>query len=228
MSDTEPVHESSRRGPIHRRLILVRHGQTTANIAERIDTLLPGEPLTDEGWAQAGELAENLADGDSDVVRSAGDPVTAIYHSEAVRARDTASVLARRLGVPSRPAEGVHEVHGGDLEGCSDKDSRERYRDVCRLWARGEYEQAIPGGETGKQVLDRFVPTVDSLLAAHPGEVVLLVTHAAAMRLVAGNLARNLDGDFAMNHYLQNCSAIVLVEDDRGWRCTRWHDVDVP
>ena len=35
------------------RLILVRHGQTEANVAKRLDTALPGAKLTPEGLAQA-------------------------------------------------------------------------------------------------------------------------------------------------------------------------------
>ena len=39
------------------RLFLVRHGQTHANVARRLDTAVPGLDLTDEGQAQALALA---------------------------------------------------------------------------------------------------------------------------------------------------------------------------
>ena len=43
------------------RLVLARHGQTPANVAKTLDTVLPGPGLTDLGRLQAEALGKELA-----------------------------------------------------------------------------------------------------------------------------------------------------------------------
>ena len=43
------------------RLLLIRHGQTTSNVRQALDTALPGAALTDLGWSQAFAAGELLA-----------------------------------------------------------------------------------------------------------------------------------------------------------------------
>ncbi len=68
------------------RLVLVRHGQTTANALGVLDTRLPGHPLTEHGHQQAADLAQRLA----------GEPVVGVYASRALRACQTAQPIAAR------------------------------------------------------------------------------------------------------------------------------------
>ena len=42
------------------RLILIRHGETTANVALALDTAFPGADLTELGHAQAAALTDTL------------------------------------------------------------------------------------------------------------------------------------------------------------------------
>ncbi|MFN2494754.1 MAG: histidine phosphatase family protein, partial [Pseudonocardiaceae bacterium] len=78
------------------RLVLVRHGETTANAAGVLDTRLPGCPLSEEGHRQAAELAQRLAD----------EPVVAVYASRALRAQQTAAPVAARHGVAVQVLDG--------------------------------------------------------------------------------------------------------------------------
>ena len=65
------------------RLILVRHGQTSANVAVLLDTAHPGADLTDLGRAQAAALPTTFD----------GVPIDALYASTLVRAQQTAAPL---------------------------------------------------------------------------------------------------------------------------------------
>ncbi len=91
-------------------LLLVRHGQSTANR----DRLLLGRslaaPLTELGWQQAGRAAAEVAD------RLSGP--AAVLSSDAERARQTAERVACRLGVRFEQTELLREQHLGALEGC--------------------------------------------------------------------------------------------------------------
>lgn len=197
------------------RLLLVRHGQTESNVRHVLDSRPPGPPLTDEGRRQATRLARRLA----------GEPVEAVYTSVAVRARETAEAIAEPHGLDVIVREGVHEVDIGDLEGRSDLWAVEQFLGVYRAWHAGNVDVAIPGGESGRQLLDRFLPVVDRIRADHNGGVVVLVSHGAAIRLTARTLASNVDSMFADAHTVPNAGAVVLELDGAGWQCLSWDGV---
>ncbi|MGI5950981.1 MAG: histidine phosphatase family protein [Brooklawnia sp.] len=90
-------------------LLMVRHGESTANR----DRLVLGRslevPLTEHGRQQATRAAEQVAG----LVRG---PV-ALISSDATRARQTAEVIAERLEVPVQLDAALREQYLGDLEG---------------------------------------------------------------------------------------------------------------
>jgi probable phosphoglycerate mutase len=200
------------------RLILARHGQTDANVRMSIDSLPPGGPLTDEGRRQADELAEALAT----------EPVTAVYASTAIRARQTAEPVARRHGLDVLSVEGLQEVYVGDLEGRTDRDSLRVFADVFGDWARGDLTRAMPGGETGQQAVDRFTKALEAIVVRHRHDAVVLVSHGAMLRLVVPLLADNLETLAGELSLLPNTARIVLAEDSAargGWHCVEWAGV---
>jgi broad specificity phosphatase PhoE len=200
------------------RLVLIRHGQTTANAEGILDTRLPGHPLTEEGHQQAAELAERLA----------GEPVVAVYASRALRARQTAQPIAARHGLAAQVLGGVHEVFIGDLEGCQAPDAHRTLHELYRTWHYGDLEAARPGGESGKQVLDRYLADVAAIRSAHRDGTAVLVSHGAATRLAIVALAANVDGSFAAPRLLSNAATVLLETDGAGWRCLCWDDIELP
>jgi broad specificity phosphatase PhoE len=199
------------------RLVLVRHGQTTANAEGMLDTRLPGHPLTQQGHWQAAELAQRLAD----------EPVVAVYTSRALRAQQTARPVAAWHGLPAQILDGVHEVFIGDLEGCRSPEAHRSLHELYRCWHYGDLEAARPGGETGKQVLDRYLTDVVAIQSAHGEGTAVLLSHGAAIRLAVVALAVNVDGSFAEPRYLANAATVVLEADGAEWRCLRWDDIEL-
>jgi probable phosphoglycerate mutase len=198
------------------RLVLARHGQTTANAEGILDTRLPGHPLTEEGHRQAAELADQLA----------GEPVVAVYASRALRAQQTAKPIAARHGLAAQVLDGVHEVAIGNLEGRQHAEDHRRLHEVYRAWHCGDLQAAAPGGESGSQVLDRYLPDVATIRETHSGGTAILVSHGAATRLAIVALASNVDGAFAGPHYLPNAATVLLEADGDGWRCLRWDGIE--
>lgn len=199
------------------RLVLARHGQTTANVEGILDTRLPGHPLTEEGHRQAAGLARQLA----------AEPVVGVYASLARRAQQTAEPVAVGHGRAVQVLDGVHEVSIGDLEGrCSPADHHALH-EMYRAWHAGDLHASRPGGESGKQVLDRYLADVATIRASHSdGGTAVLVSHGAATRLAVVALASNVDGSFAGARLLPNTAVVVLEADGAGWRCLRWDDVE--
>ncbi|MFF2553497.1 histidine phosphatase family protein [Nocardia sp. NPDC058058] len=197
------------------KLILVRHGETEGNVAKILDTRLPGLPLTERGVAQAKTFGANLST-----------PPRRLFSSEALRARQTGGHIADATGVKLETLEGMQEVQLGDLEGLNTREAHETFQDVYHAWHFGDLSQRVPGGETGMEVLDRYVPTLERLrdeyLSDDDSGDIILVSHGAVMRLVSRELA-SVPRLFAANNHLDNTDTIELLPHTDGtWECTRW------
>ncbi len=204
------------------RLVLVRHGQSHGNVERRIDTRPPGAALTDLGREQARAFARDLAH------RPA-----IIAHSVAVRAAQTAAEIGTEVGLAPHQFEGIHEVQVGDLENRNDDAAIEEFETVYQRWHEGDLDVPMPSGETGNQVLHRYLPVITKLRLryldddAFGGDIVV-VSHGAAIRLASAVLA-GVDGSFVLDHHLANTEAVVLspITDGR-WSCVQWGTLTPP
>jgi probable phosphoglycerate mutase len=196
------------------RLLLVRHGETASNIERKLDTAMPGPPLTELGHKQARELADTLASED----------ITAVYASIGLRAQQTALPTAERFGLAVQILEGVHEIQVGSLEGRNDTEAYRTYLETVIKWAEGALDVPFPdGGETGQQVLDRFLGAIESV---RQDGTVMVVTHGGAGRMGALALASNIPVELAEN-LLPNTGVVVLEADGDGWLCRSWSGVEI-
>ncbi|HEX5121283.1 MAG TPA: histidine phosphatase family protein [Pseudonocardiaceae bacterium] len=202
------------------RLILARHGQTDANVHMAMDTRVPGGPLTEAGRRQAEELAEALAE----------EPVVAVYASTMIRAQQTAEPIAARHGLDVQVVNGIEEIYAGELDSRSDPASLRTFAEVYRGWlgVGGDLSRPLPGGENGRQVLDRCAAALSKIVSAHTRGTIVVVSHGAALRLVAPALADNLATLADEISMLQNTARIVLEEEPAspgGWHCVEWAGV---
>lgn len=204
------------------RLILVRHGQTVANVAHELDTLPPGAPLTEEGERQAEMLGTGMA----------GLPLAALVSSTALRAQQTANPVSRTTASGLAVVDGLYEVQAGDLEGRSDEDAHRQFIEVYQQWHRGDLGVRLPGGESGRDALNRFLPQLDELRAGYLGEGaerdVVVVSHGAIIRLAISAMT-SVDKEFAAGRYLANTESVALAPTaGGGWECVRWGDQSAP
>jgi broad specificity phosphatase PhoE len=121
------------------RLILIRHGQTSSNVAGVLDTRIPGPGLTDLGRTQAARLPETLRD----------EAIGALHVSTMRRTHETAAPLAHALGLEPVERAGIREIGAGGLEMRGDRTAVEEYLDTMIRWVAGEDELRLAGGETG-------------------------------------------------------------------------------
>ncbi|MGZ4552673.1 MAG: histidine phosphatase family protein [Mycobacteriaceae bacterium] len=195
-------------------LILARHGQTASNVEHRLDSRPPGAPLTELGHEQAQTLAH---------VYGAVD-LSAVVSSVAVRARQTAAPVGAAAKTDVQVREGLQETDAGALEDRADREAHEEFIRVYGAWHAGDLRERIPQGESGQDVLDRFLPVVEELREEYLNDRLrsaLLVSHGAAIRLVAAHLA-GVHGAFAATYHLPNTATIILQPTPEGWRCVRW------
>ncbi|MDZ4264321.1 MAG: histidine phosphatase family protein [Mycobacterium sp.] len=206
------------------RLVLVRHGQSHGNVDRRLDTRPPGAELTDLGRDQARTFALAMPR-----------PPAMVAHSMATRAVQTALEISTVISAAAEThaLEGIHEVQVGELENRSDEEAHDEFNAIYRRWHRGELHLSLPGGESGADVLDRYVPVIDQLRLRYLDDDawnsdIVVVSHGAAIRLVSAVLA-GVDGGFAIDHHLANTESVVLapVTDGR-WSCVQWGTLTPP
>ena len=139
-------------------LLLVRHGETDWNAEGRLQGHTD-RPLSDYGRRQAERLAEELD----------GEELEAIYSSDLARARDTAEIVGRKLGLPTVLDPDLREKDWGTWEGLTAAE-RDRVEFV---------------GESTEAHRDRILDALRRISERHPGEGrVLVVTHGGSMRRV--------------------------------------------
>jgi broad specificity phosphatase PhoE len=196
------------------RLLLIRHGQTPANVLGQLDTAHPGPGLTDLGARQAAVIPEALR----------FDAIDTVFASTLQRTQLTAEPLAVDRGLDIRVLDGLHEIEAGSLEGRSDHPSVRRYMETVFAWGAGDLEVQMPGGPDGTAFFDRF--DADIAVAAASGHTAAVFSHGAAIRVWAAARATNVPPMFAGLHDLDNTGVVELSgSPEEGWTLLSWAGV---
>lgn len=183
-------------------LLLVRHGETDWNRDGRwqggSDT-----SLNDLGREQARALAEQL-DGDIDV----------LYSSDLARARETAEIVAAKLGLEVRLDPRLRERGFGSWEGLTMPEIEERFADSHRRWRAGEGSGA-DDAETFEDFSARVNDFLADVIRLHPGDEVLVISHGGSIRVIHA-LAAGLDyvRDHSLIPGVANCAVARYVARD--------------
>ena len=161
-------------------LHLVRHGESTWNLAGRIQGQSPeAGGLTSAGRAQARLTADLLADRST---RPA-----AIVASDLIRARETAEIIAARLSLPLEFDPELREQQLGVLEGqrldSPFADDPTAQHTVDRLWR--EPFRRPDGGESIADMYDRVHRAFRRHAESRPGVEIVLVTHGGPVRMAS-------------------------------------------
>jgi broad specificity phosphatase PhoE len=192
------------------RLLLIRHGQTPANVLGALDTAHPGPGLTTLGHAQAAGVPAGLE----------GVELDGVFASTLQRTQLTGAPLAADRGLELRVLDGVHEIEAGEVEMATDHDSYRIYLDVCRAWGLGDRERRMPGATTGYEFFHRF----DSSIAQIEGlETAAVFSHGAAIRVWVAASARNIEPIFPAQQDLDNTGMVLLEgSPSDGWELVEW------
>ena len=164
-------------GPAAGRLWLVRHGQSTWNVAGRIQGQSPrAGSLTATGREQAEHAARQLA--------GLAPDAEVIVTSDLARTAETAAIIAGRLGLPLEFDAGLREQNLGTLEGASALEgaSDGGQVDVLEQFWDDPYRRP-PGGESVAAMYERVHRTLRDLAAARPGAELIVVTHGGPVRV---------------------------------------------
>lgn len=184
-----------------RRLVLLRHGRTSWNAAQRVQGQLDSE-LDEVGIGQAQQVAPAIA---------ALGPALVVA-SDLARARVTAETVAKEAGLVPSYDERLREFHLGELQGLTHDEIRSRDPEGFDRFARGDWED-IPGAEAPAAVAERMAAALrDAAAELEPGETGVAVSHGAATRIgLACFLGWPLPTAQDMRA-LGNCARVVLEQ----------------
>jgi broad specificity phosphatase PhoE len=157
-------------------LLLVRHGESTAN-AKGIWQGQMEFPLSESGRAQAALAGRGLSD----------EPFEGLYSSPLSRAFETAEIIRVRTGFAGEvvTVEGLSERNGGILEGYTWAEQERRNPVLARKFLAIPEEErwTLVGAETDEEVIARFEVALSSIRANHPGGArIVVVSHGGVMR----------------------------------------------
>ncbi len=182
------------------RVWCLRHAEAH-NVTARLAGAVPDTPLTTRGRHQAIEAARRLA----------AEPVTRIYASTALRARQTAEFLATTLA----PTPGLRVTAMPEMVevGVS--------ADVLRAWVvEQDLGQRATDGETGQQVVARVTGAFQQIAGAHKGETVAVVGHVASLTVALGRLCGL--GATIWGTPLPHARPFLVEWDGHAWECPAW------
>lgn len=150
---------------------LVRHGQTDWNLQGRYQGQAD-PPLNETGLQQAQAAAERLA----------GRRYAALYSSDLERARVTAEIIGRRLGLEVTIDPRLREVNQGAWEGLLVTEIQERYPVEWEARQRDHLRFRAPGGgESVQDVAMRIWAAMDDIARLHRDDAVIVVSHGLAL-----------------------------------------------
>jgi len=179
-------------------VVLVRHGQTATT-----GTLLPGRApglhLAETGQNQADNAARRLA---------AMGNISAVYASPLERTRETAAPIGKALGQRVRTNRGLLECEFGEWTG--EKLSKLNKLPEWRTVQNAPSTFRFPGGESFTEMQTRICSEIARLVAKHPGERIVLVSHADPIKAAVAQ-AQGTHLDLFQRIVISPCSITPIL-----------------
>ncbi|MEO1233771.1 MAG: histidine phosphatase family protein [Myxococcota bacterium] len=200
-------------------LLLVRHGQTEWNAANRVQGQTNSD-LTELGRAQA-EAVAKLLDADAPAVRSWEARPTVLYASDLDRTQQTAAPISARLDLEPILDPRLREMHFGDLEGLTWPELEAKFPEVSmRLWGSATDPERPAPGEGGESRVDmhrRSRSALEEIAERHPGETVVVVSHGGVISFFIRSVL-NVPFDARPSFSTANGSIAVARYKDEAFR----------
>lgn len=195
---------------IVKELFLIRHGRQSSKLCN-VDV-----SLDEVGKRQAELLAERLT----------GYGIERLYCSGLKRAVETAEILGKRLHLVPEVVTEFREIDFGTMTGKEDAVILREYAKFREERAMQTSDLPYPGGENGKDVVERVLPQIEKI-CRKPQDKVAIVAHGGVIRAICANL---LETDlknklkFAIDLENTSISQITYDEERRLYYLERFND----
>lgn len=186
------------------RLILIRHGQSQANLLK----IFAGHqdfPLSDLGRQQAQISGEYVCSHYA---------IDGIYSSDLSRAYETAQAVARLTGLPIHTDKGLREIYAGLWEGHHFSELEVLFPESRGIWTTDVGRCHPEGGESVAMLQERFLKALDGICRDNPGKTLFIATHATAIRTLHCHFLGKPLEEMKDVPWVSNASLTVLRWED--------------
>ncbi|MCU0482016.1 MAG: histidine phosphatase family protein [Anaerolineae bacterium] len=196
-----------------KRLVFIRPGETNWNLQGRFQGWVES-PLNEYGRLQIERLAN--------FIRNLG--LTVLYSSDIRRAKESAEILASRLGYPPIYDERLRERSVGHWQGLTVPEIHGWYASEYAQFQKDPDNYQIPEGESLNQVRQRAQACLKEILKKHEKEehiTVGIVSHTITINLMLEMLLPEVD---TAPRTFGNSSVTTVLNDGKAWRITADND----
>jgi probable phosphoglycerate mutase len=163
-------------------IILVRHGRTLLTESHRISGRGGEDPqLSEAGIQDAQAVAEELTKVSHSGAYSKVLRPTVVVSSPIARTRETAAIIAAKLGIKVEINDDIAEIAFGDWDGHTNQEVAENWPDQYEQW-RGDVKISPPGGESLEEFDVRVQNGLADILEKYEGKTVIVVSHVMPIR----------------------------------------------
>jgi probable phosphoglycerate mutase len=172
--------------------------------------------LGPRGYRQAEAIAPVIAALTPDVLIS----------SNMLRARRTATIIARACHLPMQIEPDLHERKVGNMQGTPIQGDFGVWPETLARWVAGETGYAPEGMESFDQIRDRVLPVWDRVSLENRGKSIVIVAHGIVCRVILLSVLEGYNAaDWARLGRIANVSISELVGAARDWRAVRIGEV---
>jgi 2,3-bisphosphoglycerate-dependent phosphoglycerate mutase len=220
LAEQLPPEGFRQRGPLPTgtRLVFIRHGECVANERGLAGGPIGDGGLTELGRAQARALAHRLSlTGELGKAR-------AFYTSMLPRAIETGSIVFGVINpdLEARREEDLGELRVGVADGLTWSEIQERYE--LPDWNVDASRRNVPGGESLLEFHARCVAIIDQIVARHPSELVVIVSHGGVIEQ-AMKIYQGLSASARMRPRIEHLSMTEIEFHDGAMRLLRYNDL---
>lgn len=163
-------------------IILVRHGRTILTETHRISGRGGEDPqLSEAGIQDAQAVAEELSKVSHSGAYAKVLKPTVVVSSPIARTRETAAIIAAKLGIKVEINDDIAEIAFGDWDGHTNQEVAENWPDQYEQW-RGDVKISPLGGESLEEFDVRVQNGLADILEKYEGQTVVVVSHVMPIR----------------------------------------------
>ena len=153
-------------------IITIQHTQSVHHTNGMIGSLTEWD-LTDLGKAQAECIGVNMQ-------RFIGNDAYVLYSSNQIRARQTADIIARHLGLGYITDERLREQDLGEAVGKSEEWAHKN----TIVWMKNVDDRPFNGAETNREKWNNLLPFVNQIIESKD-ENSIIISHGGTLRIFA-------------------------------------------
>lgn len=176
------------------KIYLIRHGQTEWNLIHRIQGISDTK-LSTVGEESAHKAGRKFFSGKFQVER--------LYCSHLQRARRTADILGKYMGLTPVVAENMQEMSFGEWEGMLTVDAQQSNPVLYQIWMERPICFTAPGGESSRHAAQRAERALRALAGQGDGNFAV-VTHGSLINSLICSLT-DTRGDGRVKYRVPNC-----------------------